>query len=103
MSEDFLDIKLGFPSASLIFEEIGCLTFLDLNERIIYINFRDMKEDESFLTVALIQGEIKLRKFQFYEYLFHALEHEMLHDVLNRLFGPLTCHALDNIVEWIEH
>ena len=102
MSKDFLDIRIGFPADAFLYEAIGCAALYDAKERTIHFDFGGIQEDETMCMIAMTERGIEFRKFRFFDYLYKALEHEMIHDVLFQLFGPEVCQAFDSISEWFE-
>ena len=97
-----VDIRIGFPADAYIYAALGVTALYDLDRRVIYLDFEGIREDETITSIELSGGEFKWRPYHFHDWLLYCLEHEILHDVLNRLYGPDVCLAFDNVSEWLE-
>ena len=94
-----VDIRIGFPADAYVYAALGVTALYDLDRRVIYLDFEGLREDDTITTVEFSGGECRRVQYRFHDWLLYCLEHEMLHDVLNRLFGPDVCLALDNVAE----
>jgi len=98
-NKDFLDIKIGFPEYAEGLKYLGCAAVYDIDHRAICLEFPNLHED---CILSVCDREGNTLEIPFFDFLFGALEHEMIHDVLFQLFGKEVCLAFDNVADKFE-
>jgi len=97
-----IDIKIGFPQeyASEAFCHAACY---DVKRKAICLDFYGIFPTETSAERLWDSVKGKYVKLTFWQYLYHLLNHETLHYVIEKLEGSVASLLLDNIpAEWTD-